>query len=59
MSAQRSAHERIDGFHSDDHDDMDVYDRLLHEFPDEFVLLEPRAIVHRDVVGERVTWNYL
>jgi glycosyltransferase involved in cell wall biosynthesis len=59
MSARRSALEHIGGFHSDNHDDMDMCHRLLHEFPDQLVLLEPRAIVHHNVVGERVTWNYL
>jgi glycosyltransferase involved in cell wall biosynthesis len=59
MSARREALVQIGGFHSDNHDDMDMCHRLAHELPDQTILMEPRAIVCHNVVAERVTWRYL
>jgi len=59
MSARRDALLEIGGFHSDNHDDMDMCHRLTDQYPQQRILLEPRAIVHHNVVAERVTWSYL
>jgi GT2 family glycosyltransferase len=58
MSARRDALESIGGFHSDNHDDMDMCHRLAHQFPSRTILLEPEAIVWHNVTEERVTWSY-
>jgi glucosyl-dolichyl phosphate glucuronosyltransferase len=58
MSVRRQALEEIGGFHSDNHDDMDMCHRLADQRPDDLVLFEPRAVVRHFVVGERVTWRY-
>jgi len=59
MSARLEALKKIGGFHSDNHDDMDMCHRLKHNWPDHKILFEPRAIVHHRVTKERVTWSYL
>jgi len=59
MSARREALEAIGGFHSDNHDDMDMCHRLAEQRADQTILMEPRAIVYHNVAAERVTWNYL
>ncbi len=58
MSARRSELEAIGGFHSDNHDDMDMCHRLATERPGTQILLEPKAIVRHKVVAQRVTWDY-
>jgi glycosyltransferase involved in cell wall biosynthesis len=59
MSARREALEAIGGFHSDNHDDMDMCHRLAHERSHQMILMEPKAVVYHNVGAERVTWNYL
>jgi glucosyl-dolichyl phosphate glucuronosyltransferase len=59
MSARRDALEAIGGFHSDNHDDMDMCLRLAHERGHQTIWMEPRAVVYHNVGAERVTWNYL
>src|SRR5664280_3464728 len=59
MSARRDALLEIGGFHSDNHDDMDMCHRLADQRPSQRLLMEPRAIVYHNVVAERVTWSYL
>lgn len=59
MSARRDALLEIGGFHSDNHDDMDMCHRLADQYPQQQILLEPRAVVYHNVVAERVTWRYL
>ncbi len=59
MSVRRGALESIGGFHSDDHDDMDMCHRLLAQGTGQLLLMEPRAIVYHHVGAERVRWGYL
>ncbi|MGO8860070.1 MAG: glycosyltransferase [Acidimicrobiales bacterium] len=59
MSARRDALDAIGGFHSDNHDDMDMCLRLAHQRGRESIVMEPRAVVYHNVGAERVTWNYL
>ena len=56
MSTRRSILEEIGGFHSDDHDDMDMCHRIA--FARYKVLYEPRAVVHHFVPAARTTWRY-
>lgn len=42
MAARRDALIAIGGFHSDNHDDMDMCHRLAHAFPGQPILYEPR-----------------
>jgi GT2 family glycosyltransferase len=56
MSARRSVLQGIGGFHSDDHDDMDMCHRIA--FAQYQVLYEPRAVVHHFVPATRTTWHY-
>jgi glucosyl-dolichyl phosphate glucuronosyltransferase len=56
MSARSSALREIGGFHSDNHDDMDMCHRIAHA--QHKVLYEPRAIVHHFVPAARTTWHY-
>ncbi len=56
MSARRSALREIGGFHSDDHDDMDMCHRMA--YARHKVLYEPLAIVHHFVPATRTTWHY-
>jgi cellulose synthase/poly-beta-1,6-N-acetylglucosamine synthase-like glycosyltransferase len=58
MSVRKEALSAIGGFHSDNHDDMDMCHRLAHRWPDQRILLEPLAVVHHNVSAERVTWGY-
>ncbi len=59
MSARREALGAIGGFHSDNHDDMDMCHRLAHREGPHSIVMDPRAVVYHNVVAERVTWNYL
>jgi cellulose synthase/poly-beta-1,6-N-acetylglucosamine synthase-like glycosyltransferase len=56
MSVRRSALQEIDGFHSDNHDDMDMCHRLA--FAQHDVLYEPLAVVSHFVPATRTTWRY-
>jgi glucosyl-dolichyl phosphate glucuronosyltransferase len=56
MSVRRSALQEIGGFHSDDHDDMDMCLRLA--FAQHNVLYEPLAVVTHFVPAARTTWHY-
>ena len=58
MAARRSALVAIGGFHSDNHDDMDMCHRLARAFPGQPVLYEPEAVVHHNVTPDRLTWRY-
>lgn len=58
MSARVDALRKIGGFHSDNHDDMDMCHRLAAEFGPASVLYEPRATVRHTVTAERVSWSY-
>jgi hypothetical protein len=56
MSARSSALREVGGFHSDDHDDMDMCHRIA--YVQRSVLYEPLAIVHHFVPATRTTWHY-
>jgi cellulose synthase/poly-beta-1,6-N-acetylglucosamine synthase-like glycosyltransferase len=56
MSARRSALREVGGFHSDDHDDMDMCHRIAHA--QYRVLYEPLATVNHFVPATRTTWHY-
>lgn len=58
MSVRREALEAIGGFHSDNHDDMDMCHRLKHLRPDQQLVFEPAATVHHFVPEQRTTWAY-
>ena len=58
MSVRRLALADIGGFHSDNHDDMDMCHRLMHLRPAEQIVYEPRARVHHFVPAARTTWGY-
>jgi len=56
MSARRSILQEIGGFHSDNHDDMDMCHRVA--FAGYEVIYEPLAAVHHSVPASRTTWRY-
>ena len=56
MSARRSALMEVGGFHSDDHDDMDMCHRIAHAR--QKVVYEPLAVVYHFVPATRTTWHY-
>jgi glucosyl-dolichyl phosphate glucuronosyltransferase len=56
MSARSSVLREIEGFHSDNHDDMDMCHRIA--FAKYEIIYEPSAIVHHSVPASRTTWNY-
>jgi glucosyl-dolichyl phosphate glucuronosyltransferase len=58
MSVRREALAKIGGFHSDNHDDMDMCHRLVHSFPDDCIVYEPTAQVRHHVPRTRTTWQY-
>jgi glucosyl-dolichyl phosphate glucuronosyltransferase len=58
LSVRRDAILDIGGWHQDDHDDMDVSERISHIHGPGSVLYEPRAVVRHYVPAERVTWSY-
>jgi glycosyltransferase involved in cell wall biosynthesis len=58
MSVRRLALAEIGGFHSDNHDDMDMCHRLLHLRPADQIVYEPMARVHHFVPVARTTWGY-
>ena len=58
MSVRRLALADIGGFHSDNHDDMDMCHRLMYVRPAEQIVYEPTARVHHFVPVTRTTWHY-
>ena len=58
VSARREALAEIGGFHSDNHDDMDMCYRLKHLRPLDRIVYEPGARVHHFVPSVRTTWGY-
>jgi cellulose synthase/poly-beta-1,6-N-acetylglucosamine synthase-like glycosyltransferase len=56
MSVRRSVLQEIGGFHSDDHDDMDMCHRIT--FAQYEVLYEPLAVIRHFVPATRTTWRY-
>ncbi len=58
MSVRRPALADIGGFHSDNHDDMDMCHRLMHLRPAEQIVYEPMARVRHFVPSTRTTWGY-
>ncbi len=58
MSARTSAIRAVKGFHSDNHDDMDLCHRIHARFGPESVVFEPKAVVHHYVTSPRLTWGY-
>lgn len=56
MSARYSALKEIGGFHSDNHDDMDMCHRMAHAGHQ--VIYEPLAAVQHTVPATRTTWRY-
>jgi glycosyltransferase involved in cell wall biosynthesis len=58
MSARRDAITAVAGFHSDNHDDMDLCHRIAHRFGPGSVIYDPSIRVSHYVGEERVTWSY-
>lgn len=58
MSARTDALRHVGGFHSDNHDDMDMCHRIAAAYGPRSVVYEPRAQVSHFVTAERVTWTY-
>jgi GT2 family glycosyltransferase len=58
MSVRRGALTDIGGFHSDNHDDMDMCHRLKHHRPSDQLVYEPMAQVQHFVPAVRTSWGY-
>lgn len=58
MSVRRAALLEVGGFHSDDHDDMDMCHRVAHLYGKDAVVFQPAATVAHFVPGERLRWRY-
>ncbi|MBO0684251.1 MAG: glycosyltransferase family 2 protein, partial [Candidatus Dormibacteraeota bacterium] len=58
MAVRRADLIALGGFHSDDHDDLDLSHRLRARFPGGSVIYEPRAVVRHRVHEHRLTWAY-
>lgn len=58
MSARADALRKVGGFHSDNHDDMDLSHRIAARYGPHTVIFEPAALVHHFVPAARVTWRY-
>jgi glucosyl-dolichyl phosphate glucuronosyltransferase len=58
MSVRRTLLEQVGGFHSDNHDDMDMCLRVAHIGGREAVVYEPAATVRHFVPASRPTWKY-
>jgi hypothetical protein len=58
MSVRCHALIAIGGFHSDNHDDMDMCHRLVHVFPDKRIVYDPTARIRHYVPSTRTTWHY-
>lgn len=58
MSIRREALLSWGGFHSDNHDDMDLSHRAAHAYGARSVLFDPEAVVFHFVPASRLTWSY-
>jgi len=58
MSVRRTLLEWVGGFHSDNHDDMDMCHRVARIMSHEAVIYEPAATVRHFVSASRLTWKY-
>ncbi len=58
MTVRRAAVLAVGGFHSDDHDDMDLSHRVADRFGDESVVYDPALQVSHHVTAQRLTWSY-
>jgi GT2 family glycosyltransferase len=58
MSVRRILLEQVGGFHSDNHDDMDMCHRVAHLRGSDAVIYEPAATVRHFVPASRPTWKY-
>ena len=58
MSVRRTLLEWVGGFHSDNHDDMDMCHRVARIMSNEAVIYEPAATVRHFVSASRLTWAY-
>ena len=58
MSVRRDVFEEIGGFHSIDFDDLDLCMRVAAQRPGQYLLYEPKAVVHHFVPAQRVSWHY-
>ncbi|MES0169702.1 glycosyltransferase [Mesorhizobium sp. M0027] len=58
MSVRRTLLEQVGGFHSDNHDDMDMCHRVAHIKGSAAVIYEPAATVRHFVPASRATWKY-
>jgi hypothetical protein len=58
MSARRELLVSIGGFHSDNHDDMDLCSRARARHGENSVWYEPKAVVYHHVGPERLKWRY-
>jgi glycosyltransferase involved in cell wall biosynthesis len=58
MSVRRSAALAVGGFHSDNHDDMDLTHRLIHHYGAPGVVYDPTIEVTHFVPADRLTWSY-
>jgi len=58
MSVRAEALRRLNGFQSDNHDDMDLSHRVAATYGRASVIYEPRARVTHFVTAQRVTWDY-
>ncbi len=58
MAVRKADIDAIGGFHSDDHDDLDMCHRLLERFPERRILYDPGAVVRHHVSADRLTWRF-
>jgi glucosyl-dolichyl phosphate glucuronosyltransferase len=58
MSVRRSAILAVGGFHSDDHDDMDLSHRVADAHGHDSVVYDPMITVRHFVSADRLTWSY-
>jgi glucosyl-dolichyl phosphate glucuronosyltransferase len=58
MSVRRSAVFTVGGFHSDDHDDMDLSHRVANAYGRGSVVYDPSIRVRHFVAAHRLTWSY-
>jgi glycosyltransferase involved in cell wall biosynthesis len=58
MSVRLEAVLAVGGFHSDNHDDMDLSHRLVSRFGPDSVIYDPEITVSHFVSHERLTWRY-
>jgi cellulose synthase/poly-beta-1,6-N-acetylglucosamine synthase-like glycosyltransferase len=58
MAARTAAIWSVNGFHSDNHDDMDLSHRLIHAFGQRSVVFDPSIEVMHFVPSSRLRWSY-